>query len=388
MKSKNVELIKNMKLIIEPMKAKIKRSASGKIKHDYLVPGGPYDEQWDWDGFFMGIALSVGDPRNSIYLKNWALNYIENAGADGKVAGCLTPNGYDPRLNHIKPFLSQGVFLASKFLKDFSWIKPHWATVKKIVLYRRRYLWNKKYNLGVWYDSMESGADNNVAVLDYPNSSVAGADLNTFMYLEFLSMKLIASALGDDDEVLFGELAESVRNGMLKHLWDGKEKIFYNLDTKNGSHIKRIGYSSFVPLWGKLLGEEEGKETIRRYLLSEDFMWAKYGIRTLAKNDPAYNNRNIIKPFSNWQGPIWIISNYIYMQGLINYGLQKEAILLAENITNLVLKDIESTGGMHENYDAETGESLAAPNFASWNILVENMLEDAINKRNPFSIVS
>ena len=41
---------------------------------------------------------------------------------------------------------------------------------------------------------------------------------------------------------------------------------------------------------------------------------------------------------------------------------------------------------MHENYDAETGKPLAADNFVSWNILIYNMLDDAVNNKNPFAI--
>jgi hypothetical protein len=32
---------------------------------------------------------------------------------------------------------------------------------------------------------------------------------------------------------------------------------------------------------------------------------------------------------------------------------------------------------MHENYHADTGAPLAAPDFISWNLLVAQMLEEA-----------
>lgn len=76
----------------------------------------------------------------------------------------------------------------------------------------------------------------------------------------------------------------------------------------------------------------------------------------------------------------------MYFQGLLNYGFRKEAIELAQKISNLVITDIKESGGMHENYDAETGKPLAAPNFVSWNLLVGNMLEEATLKVNPIDI--
>ena len=33
------------------------KEPSGHLKYKYLVPGGPYDQLWDWDSFFMGVAM-------------------------------------------------------------------------------------------------------------------------------------------------------------------------------------------------------------------------------------------------------------------------------------------------------------------------------------------
>ncbi|MCX8009161.1 MAG: hypothetical protein N3A54_05700, partial [Patescibacteria group bacterium] len=68
------------------------------------------------------------------------------------------------------------------------------------------------------------------------------------------------------------------------------------------------------------------------------------------------------------------------------YGFQKEAMQIAESVAKLILSDIEKTGGMHENYDAETGEPLAAPNFVSWNLLIGNILEEIELNVNPFTL--
>lgn len=378
------EQIKN---IIAHFKVFIKRPAKGHIPYDYLVPAGPYSEQWDWDAFFMGVALSADISAESIYLRNWALNYIINAKNNGKVAGCLTAKGFDERLNQMKPLLAQGAYLAGKFLKDYKWIKPYWSKLKKIVLYREKYLWNKKYDLGVWFDSMESGADNNIAALDYPKKTVVATDLNTFIYREYKALSLLAQILGRKKDInFFQKRAETIKKNINKYLWNKEDEIYYNIYAKTGEHIKRVSYNSFIPLWGEIATPQQGKTTIKRYLISPKYMWSEYGIRTLAKSDPDYNNVNTIKPYSNWQGPVWPIANYIYIHGLLNYGFQKEAVQLAKIISRLVTDDIKITGGMHENYNAETGEPLAAPNFVSWNILVGNMLEEAIAKRNPFAI--
>jgi alpha,alpha-trehalase len=363
------------------------KPANKALKYDYLVPAGPYTEQWDWDAFFMAGALSSQGIKNAIFLKNWSLNYILNSQENGKVAGCITPEGDDPRLNQMKPLLAQGVLLASKYLQDWDWCKDYWGKIQKIVNYRFDHFWVEKYDLGVWYDSMESGADNNVASLNYPNKSVISVDFNTFMYRECKAMSQIADKVGlAKDSTWYTQKAEKIKENMLKYLWSEEDGIFWNLDISNGEYIKRISYSCFLPLWEDILSSHQAEKTIKNYLLNTDHLLSDYGIRTLSKQDIEYNNINMIKPHSNWQGPIWPIANYLHIQGLLNYGFTKEAIEICLKIHNLLLQDIQKSGGMHENYDAENGQPLAAQNFISCNILFDNCLNEIINNRQPFEI--
>ena len=62
--------------------------------------------------------------------------------------------------------------------------------------------------------------------------------------------------------------------------------------------------------------------------------------------------------------------------GMLFYGYQSQAFEAAERVVGICLNDIEQSGGMHENYDAETGLPLAAPNFGSWNLLLINLLDE------------
>ena len=378
-------LIQSIRKILAPYKSLVKKSASGVLKYDYLVPGGPYDEQWDWDAFFMGMALAAEDPNEATYLRNVVLNMLENAQPNGFVPGCITPQGADPRLNQVKPFVAQAAYFASTFLGDFGWIAPHYEILKRVVGYRQKHLWSKKYDLAVWFNSMESGIDDNVAALDFPEMSVIGADCNAYIFREYTALALIAQKLKkSSDARTFSYRAKAMKSNINRYLWNSRDETYYNLFAPQGTHIERIVISNFMPLWAGIASPDQGKRMIRRYLINTNHLWSMYGIRSLSKRDKQYNNVNKIKPHSNWQGPVWPIANYLCMHALLNYGFQKEAVEVAETITRLVLRDIESSGGMHENYDAETGIPLAAPNFISWNLLVGNMLTEAQSSQNPF----
>jgi len=108
-------------------------------------------------------------------------------------------------------------------------------------------------------------------------------------------------------------------------------------------------------------------------------------LRSLSRQDPDYNNSNMIIPYSNWQGPVWPIANYFYFVGLMNHGFQSEASELVGRLTKLYLRDIEYCGSLHENYCAESGAPLAPSaaqsehglegGFIGWNLLLQDMIE-------------
>ena len=130
---------------------------------------------------------------------------------------------------------------------------------------------------------------------------------------------------------------------------------------------------------------------IQLYMLNPTQMRSDYGIRSLSRFDPAYNNQAIINPYSNWRGPIWINANFLDWIALRHYGFNNEARWLAVTLAEDIHRDIEKWGSMHEDYDAETGAGLAPTpeqspggkfaGFVGWNLLAEDMLQcDVINQ--------
>lgn len=387
--SKDLDFLDKVKKAINPFRVGVKRRAQGKLPYDYLVPSGYYEEQWDWDAFFIGMALASDISSEGIFLRNVALNLLCNARKDGYIPGCITKDG--PEAGHrsflMKPFLAQGAYFSSAFLNDFSWISPYFSLLKTVVLYREKNVWNKKYDLGVWTNIMASGADNNVSGFGYLENTVVASDLNTFIYQEYKAMSIIAQKLNKKTDFnYFSKRASEIKSNIDKFLWSNDDGIYYNIDSRDGSFIKRVSYNSLHPLFAHIASKDRADRFIKNYLLNPNKLWSDYGVRTLAKDDKDYNNANIIKPYSNWQGPIWSIANYFAIQALLNYGYQKEAITVVKRVAKLCLDDIAKTGGMHENYDAETSKPLAAPNFISWNLLVPGMLEDALTNKARFKL--
>ena len=373
------------------------RPAEGFIKYDYLIPAGYYKQMWDWDGFFIGSHLAQqGKPQ---YLKWWVLDFAGAIDADGYVVGCITTKGPRPLMGKfaMKPFLAQGALIASEGLGDYEWVRPIWESMGKVIAYRERTQFDPKYGLFFWENAISSGADNNVALTNDPNdkSAILATDISTFQFREYKAMAALAAKLGKPDETLrYLQKAADLKAAMLKHMWSAQDAMFYNIRRDTGKPVKRISYSSFVPLIDDVLPEKDAKRMITRYLLNKDIMLAPYGIRSLSKQDPDYNNQAIIVPYSNWQGPIWINANYLNYISLKRYGFDKEASELSGILGRMVLADIAKWGSMHEDYNAETGEGLAPTpeqsenhvfsGFVGWNLLVQDMLQCEVKKECAF----
>src|SRR5580698_3114431 len=227
------------------------RPAEGFIKYDYLIPAGYYKQMWDWDGFFIGSHLAQqGKPQ---YLKYWVLDFAGAIDADGYVAGCITTKGPRPLMGKfaMKPFLAQGAVIASEGLGDYQWVKPIWENMRKVIVYREQTQFDPKYGLFFWENAISSGADNNVALTNDPNdkSAILATDLSTFQLLEYNAMAQLADKLDHPAEAAeYRKKAADLKAAMLKQMWFEPDAMFYNVRRDTGKPVKRISYSSFVPL--------------------------------------------------------------------------------------------------------------------------------------------
>ena len=69
------------------------RNPNGTLHYPYQVPAGPYNELWDWDSVFLGVATSY-DFGAAAYFVGSMMNFLSAVNlSTGEVKGCLTPDG-------------------------------------------------------------------------------------------------------------------------------------------------------------------------------------------------------------------------------------------------------------------------------------------------------
>ncbi len=373
------------------VKQDVIKPPKGILKHEYLVPSGPYWQLFDWDMYFMSVALSydgVGKPVASS-VKNFLEFVDEYANWPGYAPREIAPDALWALPEQCKPFLAQAAVRASLTLGDFKWLEEPNGESKKTnyqKLVDTVAFWENTRRapdgLFRWYNGVESGVDNNPAVSDTPAEVTEGVDLQCYLTREYLALALLAEKLGkSEDAAKFRKNAEELERLVQQKMWSQTDGTFLNIDSRTGHFVRVKTWTNFVPLWAGIATREQADRMIEDHLLNAKEFWSANGVRTLAPDEPLYNPRS-----GYWRGPVWVISNYLMMHGLLNYGYKSEARELASKTVRLLVDDLKSHGGMNECYNPETGEPAAGGKFLSWNLLAEHMVEEAETGKNPAAL--
>lgn len=365
------------------VKEGIVKPPKGLLKYPYLVPSGPYFQLFDWDSYFMGIALSYDGqgepPANSV--KNFLSFVGENADDTGYVPREIAPDGLWALPEMCKPFLAQAAYRASLTMGNVEWLKPWYKKLAETLQF-----WENTRRAPdgffLWFNGVESGVDNNPAVIDRPADVTEGVDLQCYIYREYLAMSLLAAKLGyTKDAAEYSAKADALRAKIRDDMWSGTEGTFLNIDARTGKKIHILTWTDFVPLWAGIATRAQARRMIEEHILNPQEFWAPYGIRTLSPDEPLYDPHH-----GYWRGPVWVISNYLIMHGLMNYGYMKQAQQLAERTQELLVRDLEKTGGMNECYNPDHGTPLAGGHFVSWDLLGKHMVEEAEKDLDPTAL--
>lgn len=374
----------------------------GVLKHKFLEPAAVYRAQlWDWDSYFCGLALIDVYDDTAEYLKGCCLNFLDYQRKDGSVPYMInvannmealpeidiSERDENCDINSVKPLLAQMALCVYRKTGEKDWIKNtydklnrhigHWEDTQQC-----------ENGLFVWRSYRGSGTDNHPALYGRPLNSSAAVELNCFMYAEYKAMSEISKLCGDlPKSEKYLEKSEKLACDINKNMWDSIDGVYYHLDMLSAKPplarqdiswnvpLKFKTWTCFMPMYAGIAPKEYAKRMVEEHITNKDEFWSDFGIRTLAKNEPAYSVVETSNP-SNWQGPIWIVSTYLVFKGLLNYGFYDKAELLCKNLLSNLCSDIDENGAMHEYYNPETGKSNINLGFMNWNALAGLMVPE------------
>lgn len=149
-----------------------------------------------------------------------------------------------------------------------------------------------------------------------------------------------------------------MRSNFDARFWNDQLGLYYDYDLRSESAIRVNTITTFLPMFAGVASKAQAERLVNSHLANPGEYAPKdgfrHGVTTTARTEPTWEPRRY------WRGPVWIITNWLLIEGLQRYGYDD----LADNIRQDTLRLIELSG-FREYYDARDGSGCGSEDF-SW----------------------
>ena len=208
-------------------------------------------------------------------------------------------------------------------------------------------------------------------------------DLTAEVANEMYYLKLAAHELGDtagvrEWSVKFDRTASLINT----YMWDRQDKFYYNISMTDhsfefeGQSLRRKELIGFLPLWARVATKQQAADLVR-HLTDKASFWRTFGIPTLAANDPHYTP--FVDGCCRWNGPVWLLWDYMVMRGLKNYGYDKLARQVGEKMMLAVSTQLSVNHHFWESYSPDFPVQESPSNYI-WDSIMAKVLIDMYGK--------
>lgn len=204
-------------------------------------------------------------------------------------------------------------------------------------------------------------------------------DLSLMMVKEMQCLAGMASRLDKHEEATqwnkkAGELARLINERM----WHEDHGFYYSVNKVDhgfyfmSRDLKRQEIIGFLPMWARVAPPERA-ESLIGHLTDPDKFWRKFGVPTLAADDEWYSPN--VDYCCKWNGPVWLLWDYMVFDGLMNYGYQDLAVELAEKLIHAVALQLSKNHNFWESYSPDN-EVLNCPSNYIWDAIIARVFID------------
>lgn len=157
------------------------------------------------------------------------------------------------------------------------------------------------------------------------------------------------------DRKLPDELVERTQKTeqAFEQLWDPYSSQYYCREFITHQLLKEPSIATLIPLYAGCLSEERAKTLVKLMKNSQAF-GTSYPVPSVPQNSAWFD------PLRYWQGPTWVNTNWLIIDGLQRHGFDKEAETLRARTVGMV-----EEAGCYEYFNPLDGTGIGAPNF-SW----------------------
>lgn len=203
---------------------------------------------------------------------------------------------------------------------------------------------------------------NTEAILSRSEFLVEDLTFNCIFIRANKHLQKIAKTIGRE---LPSEITVSIRKteDTLEQLWDAFSEQYYSRNFVTHKLIKEPSIAALMPLYAGTITKERAEQLVSA--LTDTIQYgAHYPVPTVPLDSPWF------KPLGYWQGPTWINTNWLIIEGLKNYGFKDIAAALSAKSVELV-----STHGPWEYFSPIDGTPAGAKDFSWTAALTIDILE-------------
>jgi neutral trehalase len=194
----------------------------------------------------------------------------------------------------------------------------------------------------------------------YNSEAILSRSLFAVEDLAFNSILIRANkCLADIAKLAGHDLAEGLLQNMakteiaLEQLWDDSSGQYFSRSFVGHKLIEEPTIATLLPLYSGAISKEKAARLVellkRRRVFSTSWPVPSVPI-----------NSSYFDPYKYWQGPTWVNTNWLIIDGLKRYGYAEEAKVLQDRTLQMVAKN-----GMYEYFNPLNGTGAGAANF-SW----------------------
>lgn len=374
---------------------------SGKTSHNFYVFS--REPLWGWGHGHQVLHESLSmlayawlDPLSA---QGSQRVYMEQQGEDGLIAYRHGPRGAQTYPHKGMPTTSAPFYSwINREIYDVSgdkeFLEDAYESGKKYVLWLKKnrdldqdglYEWGPYgiiENVRDWYNAVFQVSAERYLDVDKEDISdeLECLDLSLMVVNEMRNLSYMAGELNKDKEAgRWEKEADKLSERINKVMWHEETGFFYHVDKKDNTFrfmtrdLKRQEIIGFLPLWSKSVSQERA-DILVKTLTNPDKFWRKYGVPTLAADDPWYSP--YVDYCCKWNGPVWLLWDYMVFRGLINYGYDELALELADKMLLAVTTQLSRNHNFWESYSPDNEVLNCPPNYI-WDAIIARVIVEA-----------
>jgi neutral trehalase len=189
-------------------------------------------------------------------------------------------------------------------------------------------------------------------ILDHSLFAIEDLGFNSIFIRANQHLQDIAKTLGE-------ELSEELLSSMHKteqafdELWDDLTGQYYSRDFVTHKWLRESSIATLLPLYAGHISKDRAAQLVKLIESPHQF-GLHYPLPSVPKASAYFD------PKRYWQGPTWINTNWLVIDGLKRYGFHEHAAVLTEMTLELMREH-----GCYEYFDPIDGSPHGADNF-SW----------------------